>query len=247
MDQPSFDALVRAMCAELPAEWFDGITEVVVSPRAVPHPAREGIFTLGECIPLPLETGEVEAIQSRVVLYHGSFRALAELDAEFDWRAEAWETLTHELRHHLEWRAREGSLEAFDRAAEHDYARQEGQPFDPLFHLDGEAVAPGLYRIDENWFFDRLVRDRPAEVEVEWHGTPHHVPIPPDATLPAYLTVEGLVPAPAGEVVLVLRRRPRLRELFRPPPPWHGTVAARRLAESPGAGEIPPVPRSEES
>jgi hypothetical protein len=246
MDQPAFDAMVRAMCAELPAEWFDGITEVVVSPRAVPHPVRDGIFTLGECIPLPLETGEVEAVQSRVVLYHGSFRALAELDGEFDWRAEAWETLTHELRHHLEWRAREGSLEAFDRAAEHDYARQDGQAFDPLFHLDGDPAGPDLYRIDENWFLDRVVRALPAEVEVTWQGARHRIAVPAGATLPAYLTLEGLEDAPVGEVVLVLRRRPRLWDLFRPPRPWHGTAVAS-LAGPDGAGEIAPIPRPEES
>jgi len=228
MDQAAFDEMVRALCADLPSEWFDGVTEVVVSPRVVPHPERAGIFTLGECIPLPLESGEVEAIQSRVVLYHGSFRALAELDPEFAWREEAWETLTHELRHHLEWRARRGDLEAFDRAAEHDWARQEGEPFDPLFHLDGEVQAPGLYRVDDNWFLDRLVRTRPEAVTFRWGGAEYRVELPRELTLPAFVTVDGVDDPPPGDLVLVLRRRVRLRDLFRPPVPWQGAARATR-------------------
>lgn len=226
MDQAAFDAMVRAMCAELPAAWFDGITEVVVSPRALPHPGRGGIFTLGECVPLAIEGGAVDGVQSRVVLYHGSFRALAELDDSFDWEAEAWETLTHELRHHLEWRAGHGALEAFDRAAENDYARQEGEAFDPLFHLDGEQVAAGVFRIDDNWFYDQVVRSIPREAMIEWQGRSHRVQVPAEATLPAYLALDGLAPEPVGEVVLVLRRRPRFRELFRPAAPWQGTAPA---------------------
>ncbi len=228
MDQAAFDEMVRALSAELPAEWFDGVTEVVVSPRVVPHPTRPGIFTLGECIPLPLESGEVDAIQSRVVLYHGSFRALAELDPEFAWREEAWETLTHELRHHLEWRARRGDLEAFDRAAEHDWARQEGEPFDPLFHLDGEVRAPGLYQVDDNWFLDRLVRTRPDTVTFSWVGAEYRVELPRELTLPAFVTVDGVDDPPPGDLVLVLRRRVRLRDLFQPPVPWQGAARAAR-------------------
>jgi hypothetical protein len=76
-------------------EFLDGIAEITVSPRAVPHPTRADIFTLGHCIPFHAgDTGSADEIQSRVVLYHGSFRALAELDPDYDWRTETWETLT---------------------------------------------------------------------------------------------------------------------------------------------------------
>jgi hypothetical protein len=96
-----FEAMVRRLSTEVPAHFFDGIAEVVVSPRAVPHPVRADIYTLGECV--PLDVGESGGdVQSRIVLYHGSFAALARLEPGYDWRGEAWETLTHELRHHLE-------------------------------------------------------------------------------------------------------------------------------------------------
>ena len=62
-------------------------------------------------------------LQSRVVLYHGSFAALARIGPGFDWREETWETLSHELRHHLEWRANVAVLEAYDWAAEQNFCR----------------------------------------------------------------------------------------------------------------------------
>ncbi len=229
MDPVAFEAMVRQMCTEVPAHYFDGVTEVTVSPRAVPHPVREGVFTLGECIPLPLEGEGVDVVQSRVVLYYGSFRALAEVDDNFDWHDEAWETLTHELRHHVEWRARRGELEALDRAAEQNFARQDGEPFDPAFHLDGEAAAPGVYRVDTDWFIDQVVSGVPDSVTFQWHGRTYHAVLPEGVTLPAFVTVEGVVPEPQGELVLVLRRKPRWRDLLGGNVSWQGVVA---VAES---------------
>ncbi|HRP07391.1 MAG TPA: metallopeptidase family protein [Gemmatimonadales bacterium] len=224
VEAAAFEEMIRSMSAEIPSEYFDGITEVTVSPRAVPHPVRGGVFTLGECIPLPLDDGGSDAVQSRVVLYHGSFRALAELDAEFDWREEAWETLTHELRHHVEWRARRGELEALDRAAEQNFARQDGEPFDPLFHLDGEPVAPGLYHVEGDWFIDRVVKDVPASITFTWHGKEWSMALPDEVTLPAFITVDGIAPEPLGELVVVLRRKPRLRDLLARVEPWQGNA-----------------------
>ena len=151
------------------------MAEIAVSPRTVPHPTRDEIFTLGECIPLPAVDGAAEGIQSRVVLYHGSFQALARIAPGFDWRAEAWETLTHELRHHLEWRARAPDLEAYDRAAEHNFARQDGEPFDPLFFLDGEPAGSDCYQVDDDVFLDVTVDHVPAERRLLWRGRVYRV------------------------------------------------------------------------
>src|SRR6266545_4348620 len=132
-----FESLVRRLSADIPEEFLSGIAEIVVSPRSVPHPEREEVWTLGECVPIAGDDGDPRHIQSRVVLYHGSFQALARGTAGFDWKAEAWETLTHEVRHHVEWKARAPDLEALDRAAEENYARPDGAPFDPAFYRDG--------------------------------------------------------------------------------------------------------------
>jgi hypothetical protein len=223
-----FRDLVSRLSREVPDEFLDGIADISVSPRALPHPTRADIFTLGHCIPFHAgESGTPDDIQSRVVLYHGSFRALAELDPAFDWRTEAWDTLTHELRHHLEWRAREGALEAFDEAAEENFARLDGEPFDPEFHLGGDRVAENIYQVDDDFFLDRLVRRLPAVLEFRWHGRPYRAAIPAEATLPAFLTVEGVSDPPPGDVVVVLRRRAGWRALFRRPAPFQAAVAAQ--------------------
>ncbi len=229
-----FEALVRRLVTEVPPEFLVGVSGVEVSRLTLPHPTRGEIWTLGECIPLPGsdEAGD-DGLQSRVVLYHGSFVALARGQAGFDWRGEAWETLTHELRHHLEWRARAPDLEAFDWAAEQNFARGDGEPFDPLFHLSGERVAEGVYRLDEDFFLDRVVRAVPADVDLEWHGRRYGVTVPPGLTLPAFLVIVGVSDPPPGALTLVLRRRGGLLALFRRrPPPWSGEAPARLRSPS---------------
>jgi len=213
MDIREFERLVRRLAREIPRSYLDGIAAIDVSPKTVPHPVRGDVYTMGECIPLH---GDADEVLSRIVLYYGSFRALADQDDAYAWREEAWETLTHEVRHHLEWRANADALEAFDWAAEQNFARQEGQPFDPLFHLSGERVDEGVYRIDDDVFLDRLVRERPGEMEVTWHGRRYVVAVPA-LGLPLLLTLDGLGEPPPGEVVLVLRRRGRLLDLLRRP------------------------------
>ena len=205
----------------------------------VPHSTREEIYTLGECIPLPSVDGSAEGIQSRVVLYYGSFLALSRHGPGFDWRAEAWETLTHELRHHLEWRARVPALEAYDRAAEHNFARQDGEPFDPLFFLEGEPAGLEGYRVDDDVFLDRMVETVPAEARLLWRGRVYRVDVPPDATLPAFLSLENIADPPSGELVLVLRRRPGIRDLLRHPPMYVAAVPAMEVYVSPDPPGIP--------
>lgn len=213
-----FRALVRRLGEEIPPDFFEGVAEVVVSPRTLPHPTRAEIYTLGECI--PLHDGDApEAVQSRIVLYHGSFAALAGLTPGFDWRQEAWDTLTHELRHHLEWRARAPDLEDFDRAAEENFARQEGEGFDPLFFLAGETPAPGVHQVDDDWFLDQVVRAMPARLAFGWHGRAYVADVPAGATLPAYFrVVAGVTEPPPGDLVVVCRRKPGLLDLLRRPP-----------------------------
>ena len=220
-----FEAMVRRLCSEVPGHFLEGIAEVVVSPRTVPHPDREEIFTLGECDPLPMEVGSgIEGLQSRIVLYHGSFAALARSQEGFDWRREAWETLTHELRHHLEWRARAPDLENLDWAVEHNYARHEGEPFDHTFFLSGELEPSGNYRVEDDVFIDQFVRSIPASVSFSWRGQSYQAVTPEGAELPCFLTIEGVAHPPEGALVLVLRRKPGVRDLFGQAGVFQGTV-----------------------
>src|ERR687898_1796439 len=210
-----FETMIRRLCSEVPPDFLDGVAEVVVSARTVPHPERSDIFTLGECVPLPVHLGSgVEGVQSRIVLYYGSFAALAQLQDEFDWRREAWETLTHELRHHLEWRARAPDLEDFDWAVEHNFARHDGESFDPTFFLSGTPEGKNRYSVDDDVFIDHIVSSIPRSIDFSWQAREYHLEIPQDAELPCFLVVEGVSDPPAGELIIVLRRRPGVRDLF---------------------------------
>jgi hypothetical protein len=232
MRRSDFEAMVVRMAGEVPREFLDGVAEIVVSPRTLPHPERPGIFTLGECIPLPVAADAgPESIQSRIVLYHGSFAALATVTPGFDWRDEAFETLTHELRHHLEWRARAPDLEDFDWAVEQNYARQDGEAFDPAFYLSGAPVGDDAWRVEDDVFLDRIVSALPDAVSVRWGGREYLVPVPAEASLPAFLILEGVADPPAGELVLVVRRKPGMLALLRPAKRYHAAV---RVAEPTG-------------
>jgi len=220
--------MVSSMAAEIPEEYLDGVVEITVSPRTVAHPDRPDVYTLGECIPLVTSSDEPDALRSRVVLYHGSFAAVASDDEDFDWREEAWETLTHEVRHHVEWRAREQGLEAVDRAAEENYARQAGEPFDPLFFRDGERLGPRLFRVEDDYFLELGLADGQAAATFEWAGASYAVDLPTDLSLPAFLSVRGVQSPPAGELLLVVPRRAVWWKLLRRP-----EVASREVVAKP--------------
>lgn len=209
-----FRALVERLAEEVPEEYLEGIVDIEVSRKTVPHPVMAGVYTLGECIPLELGA---DPVPSKVVLYYGSFAALARERPDFDWREEAWETLTHELKHHLEWRANSASLERYDRAVEENFRRLEGEPFDPEFYLGGEEVAPGVYRVEEDIFWDFERSQPPEEVTIHWHGRRYRVRVP-GGRLPVYLSLEGLEPPPAGEAIVVLRRPASILDLWRRTP-----------------------------
>jgi len=206
MQLKDFQSLVEHLQQDVPPEFLGGVVDVQVSPKTVPHPIRGDVYTLGECIPLEW-SGSGADLQSRVVLYHGSFQALSRL-GDFDWRAEAWETLTHELRHHLEWRANVAALEAYDWAAEENFKRHEGETFDPVFYRSGERIADGVWKVDDDIFIEGHGPD------VTWHGSRYRVQVP-SAAPPLFLILDGLAEPPPGDAVLVFPRRATLLNFWR--------------------------------
>ena len=230
MELADFRHLVQRLLKEFPASYLDGVVDVEVSPKTVPHPVRAEIYTLGECIPLEW-SGSGSDLQSRVVLYHGSFAALARL-GDFDWREEAWETLTHELRHHLEWQANLAGLEAYDWAAEQNFARIDGELFDPVFYRNGETVAAGVFKVEDDVFLEgdpgRVSGDR---YDLVWHGRRYRAPVlAAERRVWRFITLEALDEPPPGDAVLVFPgRASALDVLRRPAAPVSQAVTVERL------------------
>ncbi|HKA57689.1 MAG TPA: metallopeptidase family protein [Gemmatimonadales bacterium] len=212
MTLEEFRTLVGRLQREIPAQFESGVADIEVSPKTVPHPVRQDVYTLGECVPLSW-SGNGADLHSKIVLYYGSFHALARQGPGFDWRAEAWDTLTHELRHHLEFRAHVAQLEAYDWAAEQNFARQEGQVFDPVFYRSGERVAEGIYKVDDDVFLE-IQGKVTGGVSFVWHGRAYRAVIQ-GIEPPAFLTLDGLADEPHGDAVLVLHKEFSLRDLWR--------------------------------
>jgi len=113
-----FTALIEEMVTEVPDEFMRGLQGVHVLPETVREDGLDEVFRMGEYLdPGPADfLGAGEGLGRHVAIYHGSFAALAAGDPDFDWEDEAWETLTHELRHHVESLAGEDFLVQIDEA-----------------------------------------------------------------------------------------------------------------------------------
>lgn len=122
-----FRALVEEMVAEIPAEFMRGLQGVHVLEEERVEEGFEGVVRMGEYLdPGPGDfLGAGEGIGRHVALYYGSFRAIAASEPAFDWEEEAWETLTHELRHHVE------SLAGEDLLVQDDVERAKEFPRNP--------------------------------------------------------------------------------------------------------------------
>ncbi|MEO8448504.1 MAG: metallopeptidase family protein [Gemmatimonadota bacterium] len=223
--------MVSRMATELPEEFLDGVAEIAVVPQTIAHPDRPDVYTLGECVPLPAAPvgGSPEAVQSRVVLYFGSFAAVARDNPDFDWRTEAWETLVHEVRHHVEWRAGAPNLEDLDEAVEANYARLAGEPFDPVFYRSGEKVAEGVFQVEDDYFIEVTVGEIPAAAEFQWNGVKYRLNVPAGVSPPILVSVLGLDDPPAGEVVVVVLSRRQWWQVFRPEAPAQLELSAQRV------------------
>jgi hypothetical protein len=214
----TFDAFERRAREEwerIPAEYREGVDGVVVNRSARPHPSLPDIYTLGECLTesYPSAFGDADTIRSVVVLYYGSFFRLSRLDPDFDWEAELWETLTHELQHHLESLAADDALVDMDYAADENYKRYQGEPFDPFFFRHG-LPDEGWLRVEDEFFLEVAVPPG-ARAAFDWQGRCYEAELPAEAGAVTFIAVVGGVAEPPAGLHLVLVQRPSLRERFR--------------------------------
>ena len=192
----------------IPPEYRTGVDGLRIERAALPHDTLADVYTLGECVTesYPSDFGSADTTRSVVVLYYGSFFRLSRQDEAFDWEVELWETLTHELQHHLESLARDDALVDMDYAADENYRRYEGERFDPLFFRHGVPV-PGGWRRVEDEFFLELEGTAASHVTFEWHGRSYRVRVPGEPADVTFLTIGDGVPDAPGALHLVLVRR----------------------------------------
>lgn len=105
MTYEEFVDLVTRLWDEIPDEFKHELQGVHVLPQFKEDPEGfEGVVRLGEYTdpgPPSVFAGHVH-LGRHIALYYGSFAEIARHDPGFDWEAETWETLLHELRHHVE-------------------------------------------------------------------------------------------------------------------------------------------------
>ena len=241
MKLDEFEERATRVWEEIPERYRSGVDGLVLEREARPHPTLPDIYTLGECLTesYPSDWSGPETTRSVLVLYYGSFRALSDLDPDFDWRYEIWETVTHELRHHLEWLALEDTLEDVDYAVDQNFKRLNDEPFDPYFFRSGEPLAPGLYEAERDVFLELQYEagDPPGPwVEFSWHGEPYRVHVPGELGDFTFIQTTGGVDTGLAELCIVLVRRrgwiERLRAWLRGDPPT--VVEAEATAQRQG-------------
>jgi predicted Zn-dependent protease with MMP-like domain len=228
MELREFERRARAAYAEIPDEFKEGIDGLTVSRDAPVHPTLPEVFTLGHCVTEEhlSEYGSPETTRSIIVLYWGSFRELAARDPEFDWEEELWETLTHEVRHHLESLARDDALEHLDNAADELIHRQEGLEFDPWYYQRGEDLGGGVFVVEGRHYleqvWDEAAFSEVATIDFPWRGATYRMRRPEELGDVHYVWVLGddFEDDPL-ELVLVRRRSSweSLKRLARKSPP----------------------------
>ncbi len=212
-----FENEAYRMWDEIPSEYKEGIDGIVVKREAEAHPEHEDYFTLGMCFTEPYPSGYMgpESTRSILTLYYGSFRNLAEQRPDFPWEEELWETITHELRHHLEFLAEDDALEGLDYALEESFKRGQGEDFDPWYFQSGLPIAPGVYRLEYDVYVERRWRESDLRdgrrIEFDWDGRRWAVPAPSDPGDVHYIWIHGLETG-GGWLQLVLIREMSLRE-----------------------------------
>lgn len=129
----AFKTTLASMVDDIPDTFLQGLQGVHAIEEEKPEEGYVDVWRMGEYLdPGPDDfLGGSDGLGRHVALYYGSFARIAEGDPDFDWEGEIWETLTHELQHHVESLAGDGALieqdledaRAFERADRPEHAR----------------------------------------------------------------------------------------------------------------------------
>jgi hypothetical protein len=194
----AFAARAKVLTGEIPAEFLDGVEDVVVHREAKRHPLLEDVLTLGEQEPSAMValTGS-ELVRSIVHLYYGSFVELARRDRRFDVDAELRETIEHEIQHHLEDRAGVRTLVDEDDLFDAHQRFRAGLETPPGWWRRGEEVDDDVWQVGQDLFVELRLRRREFDalrgttVSMTVLDEPFEADVPADATPGDILTFEG--------------------------------------------------------
>jgi predicted Zn-dependent protease with MMP-like domain len=213
MDFREFEARAHEIFDGIPPQFREGVDGLEVERTTVEHPSLPEIYTLGECRSefYPSEFGGAGEVRSYVVLFYGSFLALSRVRDDWDWEEELWETVTHEVRHHLESLASDDALEEMDYADDQNFHRRQGEPFDPFFFRSAPPVAEATFRVDQDLFIEhglsRRDFERARELIFSWNGAEWAIPRPERLGDVHFVRVDGLLEEPEELFLVLVRRR----------------------------------------
>ena len=212
MDFEAFEREARQVFEAIPPRYREGVDGLTVHRKPLGHPRFPGIFTLGECATegYPSNWEGPETVRSVVHLYWGSFQALAGMNPAFDWAEEIWETLTHEIRHHLESLADRDDLGGVDYAMEQAFQRDRGLEFEPDYYRHGDRIGPGVYAAEDDVYIEQLWNPadfaRAERIPFAWAGRSYEIGHPVElGDIHFIRIVEGIPGPPFLELVLVRR------------------------------------------
>lgn len=212
MEFDAFEREARQVFDEIPLRYRDGVDGLTIHREALTHPRFPHVYTLGECVTeaYPSSWEGPETVRSVVLLYWGSFRALAGVDPGFDWSEQIWETLTHELRHHLESLADTDDLRGVDYAMEQTFQRHDGGDFDPEYYRHGDRIGPGVYAAEDEVYIEQRWKTadfaRADRIRFTWAGRSYEIPHPVELGDYHFIRIVDGVPAPPYLELVLVRR-----------------------------------------
>lgn len=123
-----FQRTAEEMLDEIPEEFVKGLQGLHVLEYAKPEKDLPGVYRLGEYLDPGFDSflGGNPGLGRHIALYYGSFVAIARGNPNFDWENELWDTITHELQHHVESLAGDDSLIEEDRRRDAMFRKRAG-------------------------------------------------------------------------------------------------------------------------
>lgn len=120
VDLETFEEMANRLYDEIPPALLEGLNGgIVISEEAhQDDPDLPDVYIMGEYIDDPYGLGNY------IVLYYGSFVQVLGDEPPEVWEEELWETMIHELRHHIELRAGVEDLDLEDLRQLEEFRRQ---------------------------------------------------------------------------------------------------------------------------